>query len=216
MNISVFDLSIYIKFFIGLCALVNPIGMIPIFTTMTNNQSILERKKTNLITNFSASLILLISLFFGSNILDIFGISINSFRIAGGILIISIAFSMISGEFINKLKIIKKDNKEENELDSISVVPLAMPLIAGPGAISSTIVWSTYYSDWIHLFGCSLIIFLFSFVCWLCFQAAPCVVQILGKTGISIVTRVMGLLLMSLGIEFISIGISSIFPVLLN
>lgn len=215
MNISFFDLSIYIKFFIGLCALVNPIGMIPIFTTMTNNQSFIERKKTNLIANFSASLILIISLFFGNNILNIFGISINSFRIAGGILIISIAFSMISGEFINKIKK-EKDQKKEKKIENISVVPLAMPLIAGPGAISSTIVWSTYYFTWINLFICSLVIFLFSFICWLCFQAAPCVVQILGETGINIITRIMGLLLMSLGIEFISTGISAILPGLLN
>jgi MarC family membrane protein len=215
MNISIFDLSIYIKFFIGLCALVNPIGMIPIFTTMTNNQSVLERKKTNLVANISASLILLISLFFGSNILNAFGISINSFRIAGGVLIISIAFSMISGEFINKIKTVKNQQDEKN-IDNISVVPLAMPLIAGPGAISSTIVWSTYYSSWINLLGCSLVVFLFSFVCWLCFQASPCVVKVLGKTGINIITRIMGLLLMSLGIEFIITGISTIFPGLLH
>ncbi|QCI23807.1 YchE family NAAT transporter [Buchnera aphidicola (Macrosiphoniella sanborni)] len=215
MSISIFDLSIYIKFFVGLCALVNPIGMIPIFTAMTNHQSFLERKKTNLIANFSASLILLISLFFGSNILNIFGISINSFRIAGGILIISIAFSMINGQFINQIKTIK-DKKEENKLDSISVIPLAMPLIAGPGAISSTIVWSTYYPNWINLFGCTLVIVFFSFICWLCFEAAPCVVHIVGKTGINIITRIMGLLLMSLGIEFINIGASSIFPGLLH
>ncbi|QCI24343.1 YchE family NAAT transporter [Buchnera aphidicola (Muscaphis stroyani)] len=210
MNISIFDLSIYIKFFVGLCALVNPIGMIPIFTTMTSQQSIIERNKTNLVANFSASLILLISLFFGNSILNIFGISINSFRIAGGILIISIAFSMISGKFIEKMN--SKQRKTENNMihDNISVVPLAMPLIAGPGAISSTIVWSTYYSTWLNLFSCSLVIFLFSFVCWLSFRAAPCVVTILGKTGINIVTRIMGLLLMSLGVEFVSAGIKSV------
>ncbi|QCI24907.1 YchE family NAAT transporter [Buchnera aphidicola (Rhopalosiphum padi)] len=211
MHISMFDFSIYIKFFVSLCALVNPIGMIPIFTTMTNNQSNLERKKTNLIANFSAFLILLISLFLGNSILNAFGISINSFRIAGGILIIGIAFSMISGKFTKN----KKTSTEENQ-ENISVVPLAMPLIAGPGAISSTIVWSTYYSTWINFLGCSIAIFLFSCVCWLCFRAAPCVVEILGKTGINIITRIMGLLLMSLGIEFLSIGIKSIFSELLH
>jgi len=210
MHISMFDLSIYIKFFISLCALVNPIGMIPIFTTMTNHQSFVERQKTNLIANFSAFLILLISLFIGNNILNAFGISINSFRIAGGILIIGIAYSMISGKFTNS-----KTNKKNN-LENISVVPLAMPLIAGPGAISSTIVWSTYYSTWINFIGCSIAIFLFSFVCWLCFRAAPCVVEILGKTGINIITRIMGLLLMSLGIEFLVFGIKSIFSEFLH
>lgn len=215
MHVAIVDLYIYIKFFIGLCALVNPIGMIPIFTTMTHGQSILERQKTNLIANISASLILIISLFFGSSILSAFNISISSFRIAGGVLIISIAFSMISGDFIKKIKEIK-ENQKNKTLENISVIPLAMPLIAGPGAISSTIVWSTYYPTWINLFGCSLVIFLFSLVCWLCFQAAPCVVKILGKTGINIITRIMGLLLMALGIEFITIGISSVFPGLLN
>ncbi|AYN24794.1 YchE family NAAT transporter [Buchnera aphidicola] len=211
MHISTFDFSVYIKFFVSLCALVNPIGMIPIFTTMTNHQSNLERQKTNLVANFSAFLILLISLFLGNNILNAFGISINSFRIAGGILIIGIAFSMISGKFTKD----KKTSEDKNQ-ENISVVPLAMPLIAGPGAISSTIVWSTYYSTWINFLGCSIAIFLFSFFCWLCFRAAPCVVEILGKTGINIITRIMGLLLMSLGIEFLSIGIKSIFSELLH
>ncbi|MBZ2279350.1 NAAT family transporter, partial [Buchnera aphidicola] len=133
MNISIFDLSIYLKFFISLFALVNPIGMIPIFTSITSNQNVLEKAKTNLIANSSAALILLISLLIGNNILNVFGISINSFRIAGGILIISIAYSMISGAFIDNIK-----NKKNNAIENISVVPLAMPLIAGPGAISST------------------------------------------------------------------------------
>ncbi|QNS01964.1 MAG: YchE family NAAT transporter [Buchnera aphidicola (Pentalonia nigronervosa)] len=211
MNISIFDLSIYIKFFVSLCALVNPIGMIPIFTTMTNNQSIIEREKTNLTTNMSVALILFISLFFGKHILSVFGISIDSFRIAGGILIVSLAFKMISGQFINSVKT-KQDTQKQESLNNISVVPLAMPLIAGPGAISSTIVWSTYYPSWINLFGCSIVIFLFSFLCWTCFQVAPCVVKILGKTGINIITRIMGLLLISLGIELINTSLRSIFP----
>lgn len=207
MHISSFDFSIYIKFFISLCALVNPIGMIPVFTTITAHQNPSERKKTNLIANFSAFLILLISLFLGENILNIFGISINSFRIAGGLLIMGIAFSMINGKF-TKNKKIRKDTEKIQE--NISVVPLAMPLIAGPGAISSTIVWSTYYSTWLNLLGCTISIFLFSLICWISFRAAPCVVKFLGKTGINIITRIMGLLLMSLGIEFVSIGVKSI------
>ncbi|WP_422667193.1 YchE family NAAT transporter [Buchnera aphidicola] len=209
MNISIFDLSIYIKFFVSLCALVNPIGMIPIFTSMTHHQTTEEKIKTNLVANFSAALILLISLFFGNSILNFFGISVNSFRIAGGILILSIAFSMINGSFKNQIKS-KKNSNEDKKKENISVVPLAMPLIAGPGAISSTITWSINHSTWINLIGCSVVITFFSFFCWSCFRAAPCAVKILGKTGINIITRIMGLLLMSLGIEFISIGIKSI------
>lgn len=209
MNIFMFDLSIYISFFFNLFALVNPIGMIPIFTSMTNHQSVVERNKTNLIANASVAIILCISLFFGNFILNLFSISIDSFRISGGILVISIAFSMINGKFINNIN--KSRQSKKNIPDNISIVPLAMPLIAGPGAISSTIVWSTHNSSLINMIGCSITILIFSFFCWLLFKISPCIVTILKDTGINIMTRIMGLILMSLGIEFIVIGLKSSF-----
>lgn len=210
MHVFMFDLSIYISFFFSLFALVNPIGMIPIFTSMTSHQSEIERNRTNLIANFSVAVILSVSLIFGSSILDLFGISINSFRISGGILVIIIAMSMINGQFINDIK----NNKTNKKLDkkvhgNISIVPLAMPLIAGPGAISSTIVWSIHHSSIINMLGCIITIILFSFFCWILFKVSPIIVEVLGRTGINIMTRIMGLLLMSLGIEFILVGLKA-------
>ena len=209
MNVFMFDFSIYISFFFSLFALVNPIGMIPIFTSMTNHLSILERNKTNLIANFSVVVILSISLIFGSAILDLFGISINSFRISGGILVIIIAMSMINGKFIDDMNSRKNGKFKKHTSKNISVVPLAMPLIAGPGAISSTIVWSTHHYSVIHMLGCIITIILFSCFCWVLFKLSPIIVEILGRTGINIMTRIMGLLLMSLGIEFILIGLKA-------
>ncbi|XBC39962.1 MAG: YchE family NAAT transporter [Buchnera aphidicola (Chaetogeoica yunlongensis)] len=211
MNIFMFDLSIYISFFFSLCALVNPIGMIPIFTSMTHHQSMSERNKTNFITNFSVTIILSMSLLFGNYILDLFGISINSFRISGGILIIMIAMSMISGKLVNNKNSHKNKKFENKTSQNISIVPLAMPLIAGPGAISSTIVWSTHHSSIINILGCIITIILFSCFCWTLFKISPMVVGALGVSGIDIMTRIMGLLLMSLGIEFIVLGVKSIF-----
>jgi len=210
VDIVISDFSTYIKFFISLCALVNPIGMIPIFTSMTSNQSIRDRNQTNFMANLSVSIILCISLFLGNHILDVFGISINSFRIAGGILVIIIAMSMISGALISDME--TQHNSIKSSISkNIAVVPLAMPLIAGPGAISATIVWSTNYSGWQNMCGCTLVIILFSILCWLLFKVAPFFVYILGDTGINIITRIMGLLLMALGIEFILTGIKAIF-----
>ncbi|CAL4042928.1 YchE family NAAT transporter [Buchnera aphidicola] len=210
MGISMSDISTYIKFFISLCALVNPIGMIPIFASMTSNQTILERNNTNFLTNISVIIILCTSLFLGNTILDIFGISINSFRIAGGILVIIIAMSMLNGKLISDMK--KTQNTIKSAISkNIAVVPLAMPLIAGPGAISSTIVWSTNYPGFGHILGCMIAIILFSILCWLLFRSAPFFVYMLGDTGINIITRIMGLLLMSLGVEFIITGIKSTF-----
>ncbi|XBC39460.1 MAG: YchE family NAAT transporter [Buchnera aphidicola (Nurudea shiraii)] len=210
MNIPIFDFSIYISFFFSLFALVNPIGMIPIFTSITNTQSKKERNKTNFTANLAVICILFFSLLFGNVILDLFNISLNSFRIAGGILIISIAFSMVSGKFIDSIKDSKNKNLKNNLTKNIAVVPLAMPLIAGPGAISATIIWSTHYSSWINTLGCTITIILFSFLCWCLFKIAPLIVNFIGENGINIMTRIMGLLLMAIGVEFIIIALRSI------
>jgi MarC family membrane protein len=137
---SLFDFSAYFKFFIGLFALVNPVGIIPVFISMTSYQPAAVRNKTNLTANLSVAIILLTSLFLGDGILQIFGISIDSFRIAGGILVVTIAMSMISGK-LGEDKQNKQEKSETAVRESIGVVPLALPLMAGPGAISSTIVW---------------------------------------------------------------------------
>ena len=207
MTQSLFDFSAYFKFFIGLFALVNPVGIIPVFISMTSYQPAAVRNKTNLTAN--------LSLFLGDGILQIFGISIGSFRIAGGILVVTIAMSMISGK-LGEDKQNKQEKSETAVRESIGVVPLALPLMAGPGAISSTIVWGTRYHSWVHLVGFSLAIAVFALCCWGIFRMAPWLVRLLGQTGINVITRIMGLLLMALGIEFIVTGIKALFPGLLS
>ncbi|HDY8517430.1 TPA: YchE family NAAT transporter [Klebsiella pneumoniae] len=215
MTQSLFDFSAYFKFFIGLFALVNPVGIIPVFISMTSYQPAAVRNKTNLTANLSVAIILLTSLFLGDGILQIFGISIDSFRIAGGILVVTIAMSMISGK-LGEDKQNKQEKSETAVRESIGVVPLALPLMAGPGAISSTIVWGTRYHSWVHLVGFSLAIAVFALCCWGIFRMAPWLVRLLGQTGINVITRIMGLLLMVLGIEFIVTGIKALFPGLLS
>lgn len=214
MGAGLLDLSGYIKFFIGLFALVNPVGILPVFISMTNYQNSAGRNKTNTIANTSVAIILCISLLVGDSILQLFGISIDSFRIAGGILIVTIAMSMISGK-IGEDKQNKQEKSETAVRDSIGVVPLALPLMAGPGAISSCIVWSSRWNGWQNFLGLALTCIVFAFCCWLLFRSASLLVRYLGQTGINVVTRIMGLLLMSLGIEFIVTGVKAIFPGLL-
>lgn len=208
--------SIYLQFFIGLVAIINPFGILPVFMGMTAHLYEEERNKTNRITTFSVAIFLLVALYFGQSILNFFSISLNSFRIAGGLLIISIAMSMISGKLGEE-----KQNKEEkatdfSEADSIAVVPLAMPIMAGPGSISSTIVWGSRYNSWADWLGFTLMIILFAFGCYLLFRSGPLVMKFLGKTGSNVVTRIMGLILMALGIEISAAGIVKLFPGLLG
>lgn len=215
---TLFDFPTYFKFFIGLFALVNPVGIIPVFISMTSYQTAAARNKTNLTANLSVAIILLTSLYLGDAILQVFGISIDSFRIAGGILVVTIAMSMISGK-LGEDKQNKQEKSETAIRESIGVVPLALPLMAGPGAISSTIVWGTRYHSLMHLIGFSVAIALFALFalcCWGVFRMAPWLVRLLGQTGINVITRIMGLLLMALGIEFIVTGIKSIFPGLVH
>ena len=205
---TLFDFPTYFKFFIGLFALVNPVGIIPVFISMTSYQTAAARNKTNLTANLSVAIILLTSLSLGDAILQLFGISIDSFHIAGGM-------SMISGK-LGEDKQNKQEKSETAIRESIGVVPLALPLMAGPGAISSTIVWGTRYHSLMHLIGFSVAIAIFALCCWGVFRMAPWLVRWLGQTGINVITRIMGLLLMALGIEFIVTGIKSIFPGLLH
>jgi len=211
---TILDFSGYIKFFVGLFALVNPVGILPVFISMTSYQPATGRDKTNMTANLTVAIILCTSLFLGDSILQVFGISIDSFRIAGGILVVTIAMSMISGK-LGEDKQNKQEKSETAIRENVGVVPLALPLMAGPGAISSTIVWSTRYHSWANLFGFTLAIVIFCFCCWLLFRAAPLVMKLLGQTGINVITRIMGLLLMAVGIEFIVTGLKSTFPGLL-
>ncbi|WP_392566163.1 YchE family NAAT transporter [Utexia brackfieldae] len=205
------DIQLYLKFFIGLFALVNPIGILPVYISMTDGQDKIQKQKTNHMANISVAIILIISLLIGNSILYFLDISINSFRIAGGILVIFIAMSMINGK-LGEHKQTKQELTESIIRENIAVVPLALPLMAGPGAISSMIVWSSRYPDWFHTLGFILAIIIFSGCCWLLFKSAPLIIRVFRQTGINVVTRIMGLLLMALGVEFVITGLRGVFP----
>ncbi len=205
------DFSLYLKFFIGLVAIINPLGLLPVFVSLTSHQSSQERMKTNTTANIAVMVILWVSMFGGQVIQDVFGISIASFRIAGGSLITLIAWSMLQGK-LGEVKHNKEEKGESIAKESIAVVPLALPLMAGPGAISSTIVYSSQFHTPSQLFGLSLVVVVFSLFSWLVFRAAPLLFRVMGKTGINVVTRIMGLIMMSLGIEIMVAGLKHMFP----
>lgn len=208
-NIS--GLGIYLQFFLGLVATVNPIGIMPVFVSLTGHLSKDEKQHTARTAHIAIAVILIVSLLAGQFLLDMFSISLDAFRIAGGMLLISIAFTMMSG----KLGEDKQNKQEKTEFvsrEQIGVVPLAMPLMAGPGAISSTIVFGARYPTMIDITFIILTIVVFCFCSWLLFRSAPYIVRFLGQTGINVITRIMGLILGSLGVQFIANGMVSLFP----
>lgn len=147
-----FEIAIFLQFFLGLVAAVNPVGIMPVFVSLTGHMTLEEKNKTAATANIAVAIILIIALLAGQMLLDLFSISLDSFRVAGGLLLLSIAFSMMSGK-LGEDKQNKQEKSEYISREQIAVVPLAMPLMAGPGAISSTIVYGSRYPNMLDTLG---------------------------------------------------------------
>jgi multiple antibiotic resistance protein len=203
----------YLKIFVGLLAIVNPFGAIPLFISMTADESTSQRRKTINLVAVGVTIILLVALFFGELLLQFFGITIDSFRVGGGILVLLMAIAMLHA----KTSLIRQTDEEANESidkESVAIVPLAMPLLAGPGAISTVILAAHKSSGVVHYLIISMGIVVLSLVVWGVLRLSPWIAHRIGATGINIFTRIMGLILTAIAVEFIAAGIKGMFPVL--
>ncbi len=201
----------YAKFFAGLLSIVNPVGSIPIFINLTANQSPVERQRTGFLASVSVLLVLGVVLVVGETLLRFFGITIASFRVGGGILILLMSVSMMNAR-LSGVKQTEEEAQDAAAKDSIAVVPLGIPLLAGPGAISTVIVYAHYESSLMHYLFLGAEILGVAGAVWICFRLAPLIASKLGKTGINVVTRIMGLIMAAIGIEFIANGLKQLFP----
>jgi multiple antibiotic resistance protein len=206
-------ISEYLKFFVALLAIVNPVGVIPIFINMTADQDEMVRNRNGVMAAVSMGIILIVVLFSGEAILRFFGISVGSFRVGGGILILLMAISMLHAK-MSRVRQTEEEERDSVERDSVAVVPLGTPLLAGPGAISTVILYAQRYSSITHYLYLLGIIVLLVGLTALAFRLASPTARLLGKTGINVVTRLMGLIMAAVGVEFIANGLKQLFPVL--
>lgn len=207
------DYTEYVKIFVALLAVINPLGAISMFIALTPGKEMTARKKIAKIASFSATLILLVALVAGEGVLAIFGISVSSFRVGGGILILLMAISMLQAELSPTVQT-KEEAEESNRKHDIAVVPLATPLLAGPGGISTVVVEAHKGSNLGHEMLLGLIIMIVGICLWMALHLAPLISQRLGKTGINIFTRIMGLILAAIAVEIIANGLKGLFPTL--
>jgi len=203
----------YTKIFISLFAILDPIGIIPIIILFTAGMTASQRSHTGRLASLTVFLILLTALFIGEPILAFFGISINSFRLAGGILLMVMAFKMLNGK-LNQLSPETEGLSADDSRSVLAIVPLSTPLLAGPGSISTVILDAHKASDMTHYLSMSLVIALLSISVWLTFLLAPWVERRMGTLGIDIFTRLMGLILAAIAVEFIAGGMRGLFPAL--
>lgn len=200
-----------VKTGIALLAIINPIGSVPIFISATDGWSVQDRAKTAKTVALTVFLILSLSVFLGDRILEFFGISIASFQVGGGILLMLIAISMMHGKQ-SYAKQTPEEAQAVAEREVIAVVPLSIPLLAGPGAISSMIIAAQQAGGF---FGHVTLLMPVAAICmliWIVLRLSVGISNRLGTIGINIVTRLMGLILAAMAVEFIAHGISGLFP----
>lgn len=207
------DFTEYTKIFISLFAILDPIGIIPIIILFTAEMTPARRAHVGRMASLAVCAILLVALLVGQPLLAFFGISINSFRVAGGILLLLMAIKMLLGNFYER-DADKNDGPGGEAVTANAIVPLSTPLLAGPGSISAVILEANKASGIQHYLIMGLEIVLLSISVWLTFLAAPWVEQRLGKIGINVFTRLMGLILAAIAVEFIASGMRGLFPAL--
>lgn len=207
------DIQDYLKIFIGIIAILNPLGAIPMYLSLTAHHTEHDKRQVAIAAARGAAIILLVTLFFGELILSVFGISVNSFRVGGGILILLMAISMLHAQ-TSPAKNTEAERQEAQRKESVSIVPLAMPILAGPGAISSIILYGNRAPGWQHDLIVAGEIVLVGAIIALLLAVSGKIARQLGQTGMNIITRVMGLILAAIAVEFISLGLKGLFPVL--
>lgn len=200
----------YLRIIVGLIAIVGPLTSIPLFLSITENIKS-QRTKVARTTGFAVASILSFSVLGGASILQIFGISIDSFRIAGGLLLITMAFQMLEAR-TGRIKQTPEEEMEAIDSETVAVVPLALPLLAGPGAISSVILFSEQSPDLFHKVILILLSIFIGLLVWICFYLAPKLSERISQTAMNITMRVMGLILAAMAVEFIIGGVRNLLP----
>ncbi|MBI6118679.1 MarC family NAAT transporter [Salegentibacter maritimus] len=198
-------MELFIYAFAALFSVMNPLGTVPIFVGLTREYSAKEQSKTSLLTAINVFVILLISFFIGRYILHFFGISIESLRIAGGLIIVTSGFALLTGSF-SKHKGMEKERVKNDafQRNNVSLTPLAIPMLAGPGSISLLI---GMYEDYTVISQKLITVLAILGVClatFLVLRSSHYIVKMLGASGINAISRIIGFIVIAIGIEYIS------------
>lgn len=202
------DIVGILKTILSLTALVDPLGAIPVFLTVTAHQGPAKQRLTARRAAFWAFFILAVSAFAGKWILEIFGVSISSMRVAGGILFLFMGIEMLRAE---PNRTINDEEREEAESHSdVAVVPLALPILAGPGAMGAVILLADHGPMWPQVPKVGIMVGVVMFITWICLHLAAPIGKKLGVTGLNVLNRVMGLIVVAIAVEFIVLGVKQL------
>ena len=200
----------YVRFVVTLTAVVDPFLAVPFFLAFTRQYSVEDRARLARAVAVTVFVVLALSTFFGEALLHLIGASLSAFRVGGGLVLLLMALAMLNAEAGG----VRQSQVEARELQSgdvSGVVPLAVPLLAGPGAISTSVL-AAEQGAWPHqvaLVGCVAIVCLIS---WLALSNAHAISQRMSRTGLNVVTRILGLLLAALAVQAMAEGLRDLLP----
>jgi multiple antibiotic resistance protein len=210
------EFAAYLKTFLGLLAIVDPFIAVPMFLALTPEFGSMDRKRVARIASITVFCVLTAALIIGAPLLSFFGISLAAFKVAGAAILFMSAISSFNAT-PGRTRQTPEEEAEAHDKHAIGVVPIGMPLLAGPGAISMVIVYGSSHangtaSDMLHLIGMSSVIAVIALITWICLRAAQKVSKRLGVTGMNVATRVGGLITAALAVEILASGLLGLFP----
>jgi len=203
-------ITLFITVLASLFSVVNPLGAVPVYLALTPGYTKQERNKTALMTSLYFVIILLAFFFAGSLILQFFGLSISALKIAGGLVILNSGYALLSGKFAESRAMDKSVRKEALEKEDISFAPMAMPMLSGPGSISLLISLFASYEDWNARFVIAGVILVTGVIVYFILRTSTTLFKVLGVAGLKAISRIMGFLVMGIGIEYMISGVVSL------
>ncbi len=203
----------YTRFFTALFVILDPFAAIPIFLVLTKNYTATERGRVTNIVALTVFLALVIASLTGETLLRAMGTSLASFRVGGGIVLLLMALAMLRGQ-TDTVRTTPAEEAEAEDKRSVAVVPLAIPLLAGPGSLSTVIIQMHRIDSEYHGLAVILIIALVCLILWIVLRMAVAIGRILGNIGINIINRLFGLILTAIAVEIMANGLKQLFPVL--
>ena len=201
----------YLRFAVTLTAVLDPFLAVPLFLTLAANQSTRERVVLVRVVAITVFAVLAVSALLGDSILTLMGASLAAFRVGGGLVLLLMALAMLNAQVGG----VRQSEEEAAELESGEVrglVPLAIPLLAGPGAISTTIIAAEKGAGISHIAAILGVIAAVSLLTWLVLGAANAIGERMSKTGLNIATRLLGLLLAAFAVQTMAEGLRELFP----
>lgn len=200
-----------VKFLVAMIVMMNPLGSLSIFLQLTGKFKQSRQRKTAIKCWISMTIIMVATIWFGNQFLDLLGITIPSFRFAGGIILLLTGLSMLQSKE-SPINHTPEDDIAAEERNSIAVVPLALPIIIGPGAISTLIIQSSDFTSLALKTWLSVLCILLAAGMFLMLYFGPFIGRLVGESVMKVITRIMGMIVMALAVGMLANGLIGLFP----